>query len=117
MEERKGGRFKKPGIPNLGDRINHLMSQSNMNAAELSARSGISSSYLSRILQGGTTNPTIDFVVRIGGGLGVTVSELIGQTPLSQKRNTYQPSKELGLLTEAKRGSEVIIKITLQITE
>lgn len=115
MEERKGGRFRKPGIPDLGERITNLMSD--LSASQLSARSEISLSYLTRIIQGEITNPTIDFVVRIGNGLGVTVSELIGQTPLPQNRDTYSPNKELELLTKTKSGKEVTIRITLQVTE
>jgi len=94
--ERKGGRFKKPGVPDLGARIKSLMGDT-LSASELSARSGVSSSYLSRIIQGEVTNPTLDYAVRIGEGLGVTVSELIGQTPLSQNGEVLLPSKNLEL--------------------
>ncbi len=77
--ERKGGRTKKPGFPDLGNRITVLLGD--VPVSELSARTEISTSYLSRILRGQVTNPTVDFVARIAGGLGITVSELIGEVP------------------------------------
>jgi transcriptional regulator with XRE-family HTH domain len=53
------------------------MEAAQLNASELSARTGISVSYMSRIIQGEVVNPTIDFVTRIAEGLGVTESELL----------------------------------------
>ena len=48
-----------------------------LDASELSARTGISVSYLSRIIRGEVPNPTIDFVTRIAAGLGVTETQLL----------------------------------------
>jgi transcriptional regulator with XRE-family HTH domain len=70
-------RMKRRGIPTLGERITSLMVASGLNTSELSARTDISVSYLSRIIQGEVVNPTIDFVMRIAAGLGVTESELL----------------------------------------
>jgi transcriptional regulator with XRE-family HTH domain len=70
-------RKKQRGVPTLGERTMSLMEASKLNASELSARTGISVSYLTRIIQGEVVNPTIDFVIRIAAGLGVTESELI----------------------------------------
>jgi transcriptional regulator with XRE-family HTH domain len=70
-------RTKQRGVPTLGERVTSLMEALNLNASELSARTGISVSYLTRIIQGEVVNPTIDFVMRIADGLGVTESELL----------------------------------------
>jgi transcriptional regulator with XRE-family HTH domain len=68
---------KMRGVPQLGERIKRFMEAANLDASELSARTGISTSYLSRILNGEVANPTIDFVKRIADGLGVTETELV----------------------------------------
>jgi transcriptional regulator with XRE-family HTH domain len=70
-------RRKQRGVPKLGERIKRIMEFLNLDASELSARTGISGSYLSRILKGTVVNPTIDFVTRIADGLGVTETELV----------------------------------------
>ena len=70
-------RTKRRGVPNLGEQIGRLMEASQLDASELSARTGISVSYLSRIIRGEVPNPTIDFVTRIAAGLGVTETQLL----------------------------------------
>lgn len=70
-------RRKQRGVPNLGERITHFMEASNLDASELSARTGISVSYLTRILRGEVVNPTIDFVIRLAAGLGMTETQLL----------------------------------------
>jgi transcriptional regulator with XRE-family HTH domain len=70
-------RTKKRGVPSLGERIKQLMEALQLEASELSARTGISESYLSRIIRGEVPNPTIDFVIRIAAGLGVTETQLL----------------------------------------
>lgn len=70
-------RTKQRGVPNLGERITSLMETEHLNASELSARTGISVSYLTRIIKGEVVNPTADFLIRIAAGLGVTESELL----------------------------------------
>jgi transcriptional regulator with XRE-family HTH domain len=70
-------RRKQRGIPDLGERIASLMEALSLNASELSARTGISVSYLTRILRGEVVNPTIDFVSRLAAGLGVTETQLL----------------------------------------
>jgi transcriptional regulator with XRE-family HTH domain len=70
-------RTKQRGVPTLGGRVTSLMEAAQLNASELSARTGISVSYMTRIIQGEVINPTIDFIIRIAAGLGVTESELL----------------------------------------
>jgi transcriptional regulator with XRE-family HTH domain len=70
-------RTKRRGVPSLGERIRQLMEALQLEASELSARTGISESYLSRIIRGEVPNPTIDFVIRIATGLGVTETQLL----------------------------------------
>jgi transcriptional regulator with XRE-family HTH domain len=85
-------RMKQRGIPTLGERMTSLMEASGLNASELSARTDISVSYLSRIIQGEVVNPTIDFVMRIAAGLGVTENELLRE----DEGDKYARGKEPG---------------------
>jgi transcriptional regulator with XRE-family HTH domain len=68
---------KMRGVPELGARIKRFMAAADLDASELSARASISTSYMSRILNGENVNPTIDFVKRIAAALGVTETELV----------------------------------------
>lgn len=77
-ERRGGGRWKREGVPDLGNRINNAMGNS-LSGTELSAKSGVSQAYLSRLINGQITNPSIDILMRVSNGLGLTVSELIGE--------------------------------------
>jgi transcriptional regulator with XRE-family HTH domain len=70
-------RTKQRGVPSLGEQIKRLMEALQLDVSELSARTGISVSYLSRIIRGEVANPTIDFVTRIAAGLGVTETQLL----------------------------------------
>ena len=72
-------RTKRLAAPHLGERIERLMEEKRLTQPELSARTGISVSYLNRIIRGEVLNPTVDFALRIADALGVTVSELLGQ--------------------------------------
>lgn len=66
-----------------------------MTLSGLSARSGISQSYLSRVAAGKVTNPTIEFVLRIAHALGMTVSQFLGEEhPVSlplESSTAYEP--------------------------
>jgi transcriptional regulator with XRE-family HTH domain len=70
------------------------MQQQDLTVSDLSARSGISQSYLSRMVAGKVTNPTIDFVLRIAHALDMTVSELLGEQPgsveVDERRATFE---------------------------
>jgi transcriptional regulator with XRE-family HTH domain len=92
-------RMKQRGIPTLGERMTSLMEASGLNASELSARTDISVSYLSRIIQGEVVNPTIDFVMRIAAGLGVTENELLRE----DEGDKYAGGKEPGGVQPALR--------------
>jgi transcriptional regulator with XRE-family HTH domain len=98
-------RMKRRGIPTLGERITSLMVASGLNTSELSARTDISVSYLSRIIQGEVVNPTIDFVMRIAAGLGVTENELLRE----DEGDKYAGGKE-------PRGGRPTIQRPTQIT-
>src|SRR5512145_2104152 len=74
---------KMRGVPQLGKRIKRFMAAVNLDASELSARTGISTSYLSRIVNGEVVNPTIDFVKRIATALGVTETQLVRDPAVS----------------------------------
>jgi transcriptional regulator with XRE-family HTH domain len=96
-------RTKKRGVPTLGERIKQLMESLQLEASELSARTGISESYLSRIIRGEVPNPTIDFVIRIATGLGVTETQLL--MPESRRRSSGVLAAPLGSDHQLESGS------------
>lgn len=61
----------------FGSRVAALLDERRCSLSELSARTGISVSYLSRITNGHVSNPTLDFAVRIAVGLGVGLNALV----------------------------------------
>lgn len=100
-------RTKQRGVPTLGERITRLMEASKLNASELSARTGISVSYLSRIIQGEVVNPTIAFVMRIAAGLGVTESELLRGRPTNAVAGALGSGVGLGaVIPRSRKGQQ-----------
>jgi transcriptional regulator with XRE-family HTH domain len=73
-------RAKGRGLPQLGQRLALCLSEQGMSESDLAARSGVSQSYISRILRGQVTNPTIEFAMRLAHALNMTVSEFLGET-------------------------------------
>jgi transcriptional regulator with XRE-family HTH domain len=70
-------RTKQEGFPGLGQQITRLMEERGYTPSDLSARSQISLSYLTRILRGEVGNPTIVYLKRIADALGMTVTDLL----------------------------------------
>ena len=58
--------------------LKEIMTAQEKTPSDLSAETGISASYLSRILRGGVKNPTIDFVARMSKALHTPIEELLG---------------------------------------
>lgn len=87
-------RVKGRGAPNLGKRIEQRMEERGIDSTILSSRSGISISYVNRIIHGDVANPTIDFVIRLAAALGVAVSDLVGPSPPRRRRGAL-PSPPL----------------------
>jgi transcriptional regulator with XRE-family HTH domain len=131
-------RTKRRGVPSLGERIRQLMEALQLEASELSARTGISESYLSRIIRGEVPNPTIDFVIRIATGLGVTETQLlrpelrrdskpfrfgggypVADVPKEQQSHEYEPILEELLLEigEISQGIEQVRRTVEQLLQ
>lgn len=61
----------------IGERIKQLRQEKKMSISELAEKAGVAKSYLSSIERNLQTNPSIQFVEKIGTVLGVSVNELI----------------------------------------
>lgn len=90
-------RTRRLGDPELGKRIQRFMEEKDLDLSALSTRTGISDSYLGRIVRGEVTNPTLDFVLRIATGLGVKVSELVGEPIQFDEWGRYRWDIDLNL--------------------
>lgn len=64
----------------LGARIKSLRIDSNLSLEDLSLRSNVSRSMLSKV-ERGEKSPTLPIIVRIAGGFGMSLSELLGAKP------------------------------------
>ena len=63
----------------LGTRMRALREQRKMSLGKLEEASGVSKGYLSQLERGEATNPSVDAAQKIALGLGVHVSELLGE--------------------------------------
>ena len=61
----------------LGRRIRQLRTEQGLTLEALAGRAGISTAMLSK-MERGAVNPTLVVAMRVAGGLGVTISELVG---------------------------------------
>lgn len=107
-------RTKQRGVPILGERIKSLMEATELSASELSALTRISVSYLTRILQGEVVNPTIDFVIRIAAGLGVTETELLRGRPANAVAGALGAGVGLGAILPRSRTGQAHTEIAPQ---
>lgn len=64
----------------LGQRIKALRARFGLTLAQLSQQSGVSRAMLSTI-ERGEKNPTLPIIVRIAGGFGMSLSNLLGAEP------------------------------------
>lgn len=64
----------------LGARIKSLRIDSNLSLEDLSLKSNVSRSMLSKV-ERGEKSPTLPIIVRIAGGFGMSLSELLGAKP------------------------------------
>jgi XRE family transcriptional regulator of biofilm formation len=67
----------KGGIMMIGERIQLLRKRKNLSLTELSEKASVAKSYLSSIERGIQQNPSIQFLEKVGGVLGVTVEEFL----------------------------------------
>ncbi|MCT2537239.1 helix-turn-helix domain-containing protein [Aquibacillus koreensis] len=61
----------------IGDKIKTLRKEKKMSLSELAEQAGVAKSYLSSIERNLQSNPSIQFVEKVGSVLGVSVNELL----------------------------------------
>lgn len=61
----------------IGEKINKLRNENNLSISELAEKAGVAKSYLSSIERNIQSNPSIQFIEKIGQVLGVSVNELL----------------------------------------
>lgn len=61
----------------IGERIQNFRKNKQLSLSELSERAGIAKSYLSSIERGIQSNPSIQFLEKIGVVLGISVEEFL----------------------------------------
>src|SRR3954467_12075818 len=61
----------------IGERIQMLRKKKNLSLTELSEKAAVAKSYLSSIERGIQQNPSIQFLEKVGGVLGITVEEFL----------------------------------------
>jgi len=69
----------------IGPRIRTFRTQQQLTLAELSSRTGISRAMLSEI-ERNSKSPTLRTLTQLAGGLGMTISQMLGEQPLSEIR-------------------------------
>lgn len=61
----------------IGEKIKKLRNENNLSISELAEKAGVAKSYLSSIERNIQSNPSIQFIEKIGQVLGVSVNELL----------------------------------------
>ncbi|MDL4839206.1 helix-turn-helix domain-containing protein [Aquibacillus rhizosphaerae] len=61
----------------IGDKIKQLRKEKKMSLSELAEQASVAKSYLSSIERNLQSNPSIQFIEKIGNVLGVSVNELL----------------------------------------
>ena len=97
----------------FGDRLRAARRRQDLTLREVSERTGTSITYLSDLERGVLANPTLDKLVLIARGLGVSINELLGEpvpngenterTPASLMEFSKMPQFREAVATEAKR--------------
>ncbi|WP_099159861.1 helix-turn-helix domain-containing protein [Virgibacillus ndiopensis] len=68
----------------IGEKIKQIRQDKKMSMSELAEKAGVAKSYLSSIERNLQTNPSIQFIEKIGAVLGVSVNELIREDSMRQ---------------------------------
>jgi transcriptional regulator with XRE-family HTH domain len=85
-------------IAEAGPRLRQLRARQDITLDELSARTGISKSTLSR-LESGTRRPTLELLLPLARQYGVTLDELVGAPPTGDPRVHLRPVERGGMTT------------------
>ena len=92
----------------LGTRIRDLREQRGMTLGDLERACNVSKGYLSQLEGGKASNPTIVAVTKIAQGLGVSVSELLGEPVTEEPSHDRLPAGLKSFLEEsAARGTDL----------
>lgn len=67
----------------IGRKIKNLRKKMGLTLQELSERSGVSPGYISMLERGFKKSPTLEVLKKLAKGLGVSLSELIGEELVS----------------------------------
>ncbi|GAB7002618.1 hypothetical protein JCM18899A_00890 [Nocardioides sp. AN3] len=70
--------------PTFGPRVKAARDRAHLDQRELAAASGVSQSALSRI-ENGSKTPTIPELIKIAAGIGTTLGDLTGQSPVRDR--------------------------------
>jgi transcriptional regulator with XRE-family HTH domain len=80
----------------LSDNLNLLIAEARLNANELARRTGIPASSIKKIRNNDNPNPTLSTLVPLANFFSITVSQLIGDTPLkSENKQGIETSHSL----------------------
>lgn len=71
----------------IGEKIKKLRSEKDLSISELAEKAGVAKSYLSSIERNIQSNPSIQFMEKIGQVLGVSVNELLRDDLLNITEN------------------------------
>ncbi|WP_379137747.1 helix-turn-helix domain-containing protein [Paenibacillus sp. sgz500958] len=71
----------------IGERIQQLRKKKNYSLTELSEKAGVAKSYLSSIERGIQQNPSIQFLEKVGGVLGISAEEFLQSEHSFDKTN------------------------------
>ncbi|MCK4869476.1 MAG: LexA family transcriptional regulator [Gammaproteobacteria bacterium] len=82
---------------NTSVNLKHLIETHNLNTLELSRRTGIGQPVIYRIISGETDNPKIATVCALADYFGISVNQLIGETPLPNSKNEIAKLFEIPL--------------------
>lgn len=85
----------------IGERIQMLRKKKNLSLTELSEKASVAKSYLSSIERGLQQNPSIQFLEKIGGVLGITVEEFLHSDEAGAKHKNPLDAEWADLVKEA----------------
>lgn len=89
----------------VGARIHDLRESRGLSIAELARKSGVAKSYVSQLESGEADNPSLEAVRKIAAGLGVRVSDLIGEEESGEPRaGKLPPGLEAFRRSAGRRG-------------
>lgn len=93
-----GGNNAAMNIPQIRPILQQLMGGKELSATKLAELSGVPQPTISRLLNGTTETMLLETVLALANALGVTVSQLIGETPIDanqERQKAYMLLQQL----------------------